>query len=103
LYSDAPQPYESESLMTIWEKLRLLQEWSPVLSIAQEYLAEKDAHKKAIIVADAAEWLTSKTTTKIDDRIVSRLAAVLKTPQGEDLLREIVAIAGELGQPEVPK
>jgi hypothetical protein len=38
-------------------------------------------------VADAAEWVASKTSAKVDDQLVRLLADILKTPQGEALVR----------------
>jgi hypothetical protein len=44
-------------------------------------------------VSEGGEWLATKTKSQIDDRIVSRLADVLRTPQGEALVRELVSLA----------
>lgn len=74
--------------LSIWEQLRLLSEWSPLLSFAQQFMAEHDPHKKSIIVADACEWLAAKTrATNVDDELVSLLSAILRSPQGEALVR----------------
>ena len=76
--------------MGFLDKLRLIGEWSPILAILQQYASEPDIHKKTLVVMDAVEFLASKTETKLDDGIVTRLEAVLKTPQGEDLVRYVV-------------
>jgi hypothetical protein len=47
-------------------------------------------------VADAVEWLASQTKATVDDELVKRLADVLKTPQGEALVRWIVVQAEAL-------
>jgi hypothetical protein len=44
-------------------------------------------------VAEACEWLAGKTKAGVDDRIVARVADVLKTPQGEALVRELLTLA----------
>jgi hypothetical protein len=78
--------------MSIWEQLRLLSEWSPMLSFGQRFISEPDAHKKTLIVADACEWLAAKTrATNVDDELVNLLAAILKSPQGEALVRWAIA------------
>jgi hypothetical protein len=67
--------------------------WSPLLSYGQRFLAEGDPYKRSLIVSEGGEWLATKTKSQIDDRIVSRLADVLRTPQGEALVRELVSLA----------
>ncbi len=80
--------------LSIWEQLRLLSEWSPLLAFGQRFVAEHDPHAKSIIVADAAEWLASKTkATKVDDELIALLAAILRSPQGEALVRWGIAKA----------
>ena len=88
---------------TFLDKLRLIGEWSPVLSIAQAYMAESDPHKRTLVILDAVEFLASKTDTKVDDGLVSRLESVLMTPQGEDLVRYIVGEVSKVTSPEVKK
>jgi hypothetical protein len=38
-------------------------------------------------VSDAAEWLASKTSAQVDDQLVRLLADILKTKEGEALVR----------------
>jgi len=77
---------------TVWDKLRMLQEWAPVLVYAQDFISTDDVHEKTLIVANCCEWLASKTEgTTVDDELVSHITAVLKAPKGEALLRWIVA------------
>jgi hypothetical protein len=79
--------------LSIWQQIALLQAWSPLLSYGQRFLAEGDPYKRSLIVSEGGEWLATKTKSQIDDRIVSRLADVLRTPQGEALVRELVSLA----------
>lgn len=82
--------------LSVWEKIRILQEWAPVLTYVQAFLGVRDAHQKSLIVMDAAEWLASKTTgTKVDDELVSHLDAILKSEEGEAFLRWVLNKAGE--------
>lgn len=79
------------SEMSVWEKLRLLQEWYPLVTFIQAILATNDPHQKAVVVADACEWMASKSQTKVDDELVGHLSAILRSPQGESLLRWVLA------------
>lgn len=77
--------------LTIWEKIALVQAWSPILSYAQRYLGSSDPFARAVIVGECAEWLASKTDSGLDDELVRHIADVLKTPQGEKLVRWFAA------------
>ena len=78
--------------MSIWQQIALLQQWSPVIGYGQQILAEKDTYKKAIIVGDALEWIaTTKSVTKLDDEVVKMITSIIESPQGEALIRYIVA------------
>lgn len=84
--------YGAAGSASIWEKIRILQEWSPLVTYVQAFLATHDPHGKSIVVADACEWLASKSKgTKVDDELVQHVTAVLKSPQGEALLRWVVS------------
>lgn len=73
--------------LTIWQKVALIQAWAPLLTYGQRYLAAYDPFAKAVVVAEAAEWLASKTDSGLDNELVKHLAAVLKTREGEALVR----------------
>ncbi|NDE17075.1 hypothetical protein EBZ80_19315 [bacterium] len=77
--------------LSLWEKLRLFQEWAPVMTFVQAFLATDDPHRKAIVVAECCEWLASKTdATKVDDELVSHISAVLRSDEGEAFLRWVI-------------
>lgn len=84
-------PEEAEKYgagLSIWEQLRLLSEWSPLLAYGQKFMAETDPHAKTVVVSEALEWVASKTrATNVDDELVSLLSAILKSPQGEAFVR----------------
>lgn len=73
--------------LSIWQQLALLQAWSPLIGYGQRLVNEADPYKKSLIVAEAAEWLASKTDAKADDQAVKLLADIVRTPQGEALVR----------------
>lgn len=75
------------SRLSIWQQLALLQAWSPLLGYGQRFVQEADPYKRSLIVSDACEWLASKTDSTLDDEFVKHLAPILKTPEGERLVR----------------
>ncbi|NBW14447.1 MAG: hypothetical protein EBR82_41255 [Caulobacteraceae bacterium] len=77
--------------LTIWEKIALIQAWAPLLTFGQRYLAAFDPFARAVVVSEFAEWLASKTDSGLDDELVRHLAALLKTAEGEQLVRWAVA------------
>lgn len=78
----------------IWEQIKLLSEWSPLLGFGQRFVAEPDAYKRAIVVADALEWLAAKSKTSFDDEFVRLVEDVIRTPQGEAVIRWAMAKVG---------
>ena len=77
--------------MSIWEQIALVQQWAPMIGYGQQILAEKDNYKKAVLVGDAMEWIATKSATKLDDDVVKMITNIVETPQGEALIRYIVA------------
>jgi hypothetical protein len=73
--------------LNIWQQIALLQAWSPLIGYGQRLVNESDPYKKSIIVAEAAEWLASKTDAKADDQLVRLLGDIIRTPQGEAVVR----------------
>ncbi|NBT05574.1 MAG: hypothetical protein EBS54_02055 [Betaproteobacteria bacterium] len=65
----------------------MLQAWAPLIGYGQRFVNEIDPYRKSLVVSDAAEWLASKTNAQADDQLVRLLADILKTPQGEALVR----------------
>ena len=78
------------SALNLWESLMLLQRWSPLVGYAQRFVGELDPYKKGIIVSEAAEWLASQTKAQADDQLVRLLADLLKTKEGEALVRWVL-------------
>ena len=84
--------------LSIWSRLLLIQAWAPLMTYAQQYINALDPYAKAVVVSDCAEWLASKTDSSLDNQLVQHLAAILKTPEGERLVRFVVAKAQELAK-----
>jgi len=79
--------------LSIWEKLLLIQAWAPLLTFAQQFVGTPDPYAKSVVVTECCEWLASKTDSGLDDELVKHLAAILKTPEGENLVRWVVVKA----------
>lgn len=79
--------------LSIWEKLLLIQAWAPLLTFAQRFVGTPDPYAKSIVVAEACEWLASKTDSGLDDELVKHLAAMLRTTEGENIVRWVLAKA----------
>ena len=73
-----------------WDTLQIVQQLMPLVGYAQRLLNEPDAYKKGIVVADACEWLASRSQTTLDDEAVKLVGDVVKTPEGEKLIRWIL-------------
>ena len=80
--------------LNIWQAIRLLQTWSPLLQYGQKFLATIDPYEKGLVVGEAAEWLASKTDSEVDDQLVRHLSEVAKTSEGEQLIRFCLGLAG---------
>ena len=74
-----------------WDTLQMVQQLMPLVGYAQRTMNEPDAYKKGIIVGDALEWLASRSQTKIDDEVVKLVGDVVKTAEGERLIRYILS------------
>ena len=76
--------------MNIFEKLRLLAEWSPLLTYMQTLAAEDDIHAKAVIVAEALEWVATRTEIEWDDELASHVSDIIVSEEGEAFVRWIL-------------
>ena len=77
--------------MNIFEKLRLLAEWSPLMTYMQRFAEEGDIHAKAVIVSEAAEWIAGRTDLEWDDELVEHVSDILRSEEGEALVRWILS------------
>lgn len=90
----AAEEQQYGSALNVWQAIRLLQAWSPLIQYGQRFMAESDPYKRSIIVAQAAEWLAAQTDSQVDDQLVRRLSAVAQSKEGEDLVRYCLSLAG---------
>lgn len=78
------------------DNVRTLVEWAPLLGYARRLSAAVDDPGRADAIADAIEWLASRTGNRMDDELARLVAAVLHTPQGAALARWIADRAADL-------
>ena len=90
----AAEQAEYGSTLNVWQALRLLQTWHPLISYGQRFVQEIDPYRKGLIVAEALEWLASKTDASVDDQLVRLVADIAKTKEGEQLIRYCLGLAG---------
>jgi hypothetical protein len=83
----AAEEQQYGNTLTIWQALRLLQTWHPLVGYGQRFVQTIDPYGKALVVAEACEWLAAKTDSQLDDQLVRHVAEVLKTKEGEQLVR----------------
>lgn len=88
--SDGHDEYGAYDL-SWWDTLQIVQQLMPLVGYAQRLLNEPDAYKKGIVVADALEWLASRSQTTLDDECIKLVGDVVKTKEGEALIRWILA------------
>jgi hypothetical protein len=87
-YEATPAEYAKYGAnLNIWKQIQLLSAWSPLIGYAQRFVNEADPYKKSIIAAEGLEWVASKTNAQLDDELVKLIAAILRTEQGENLVR----------------
>ena len=88
LYEATPAELEQYGeKLSIWQQIQLLQAWAPLIGYGQRFVAEPDPYKRGLVISEAAEWLASKTNATADDQLVKLLADLLKTSQGEAIVR----------------
>lgn len=74
----------------VWENIKLLQEWLPLVSILRAVVAETDVGRQAVHITDAMEWLAAKSKNRLDDDLAKKVAAIVRTPEGLDLIRFVI-------------
>jgi hypothetical protein len=90
----AAEQQQYGNALTIWQALRLLQTWHPLIAYGQRFVGEADPYRKSLIVSEALEWLAGKTDSPLDDQLVRHVADVAKTKEGEALVRFCLNLAG---------
>jgi hypothetical protein len=81
---------------SIGDRLRILVEWSPVVSLAQAVSAAKTNQEKTLAIINVLEFLSSKTPVRFDDELLAKFEAILLTPQGAALVDWLASLLVEM-------
>lgn len=80
--------------LNIWDQIRLLSAWSPLIAYLQRWVATNDPYQRAVIGGEMCEWVASRTDSKVDDELVKHIVAVLGTDECEKLIRFCLTLVG---------
>lgn len=69
--------------MNLFEKLRLLADWSPLLGYVQVISADGTVEVKAQAVVDALQFAATKSPTAFDDELLGHVEAILRSEEGK--------------------
>lgn len=69
--------------LPIFDKLKLLAEWAPLIGRLQAVASADSPHAQALAVISAMQWASGKSTTEVDDEALFHLEAVLRSPEGK--------------------
>lgn len=81
-----------------FDKLRLLAEVGPLLAKLQVAMSDDNPHNQAMALIGAAKWAAGRTDTPIDDEALSHLEAVMRTPEGKEMFKWVVAKIGVISE-----
>lgn len=85
------------------DKIRLLVDWAPALSLLSEISGAKTAKERAAGVLKLMRFVAEKTDTPVDDDLLERIEAVLASPSGQELFDYVVALVTALASAEIPE
>lgn len=77
--------------LPIFEKLKLLAEWAPLIGRVQGVLNAETSYEQALAVVKTLQWAAGKSGTEVDDEAIGHLDAILKTPEGKAFFDWVVA------------
>lgn len=81
--------------LPIFEKLKLLAEWAPLIGRMQVILDAKTPYDQAAAIVSVLRWAAGKSSTDLDDEALFHLEAVLKSPEGQAFFKWAVAKVSE--------
>lgn len=76
--------------MPLFEKLRLLAEWAPLLGRLQAVMDSKTPEERALAIVKTLQWAAGKSPNNIDDEALYHLEAVLKSDEGKAFFNWVV-------------
>jgi hypothetical protein len=88
---------------SITEKIKLLVEWAPALSLLSAISVAATPKDRAAGALKLMRFVATKTATQVDDDLVDRVEACLLSPAGDELFRYVVSLLMALAAAEVPE
>lgn len=85
------QDYSQIAGLSIFDKIKLLTEWAPVLAHAQAIASATTPHEQAVAIIDTLQFAAGKTDSPVDDEALQHLEDVLRTPEGREAFAWVVA------------
>jgi len=89
-------------LPSLAERLRLLVEWSPVLSYATKISNAPNDHEFVLAVADLCAFLSKKTHVEFDDQLVQHITDILRSEEGQAFVQWCRLVWDGLAMMEMP-
>jgi len=77
--------------LPIFEKLKLLAEWAPLIGRLQSVMDAKTPYDQATSVVKTLQWAAGKSDVEVDDEALFHLEALLKAPEGQAFFQWIVS------------
>jgi hypothetical protein len=69
--------------MSLFAKLRMLADWSPLFSYVQTFMDAPDVQQKAEAAISGLQFAAGKTPTEIDDEGLAHIKAILMSDEGK--------------------
>ncbi len=76
--------------MPLFEKLKLLAEWAPLLGRLQSIMDANGPHEQALAIVKVLQWAVGKSGTTVDDEALEHIEAVLKSDEGKAAFEWVV-------------
>lgn len=76
--------------MPLFDKLKLLAEWAPLLGRLQSVMDATTPHDQALAIVKVLQWAAGKSGTEVDDEALYHLEAVLKSAEGKAFFQWVV-------------
>jgi hypothetical protein len=77
--------------LPIFEKLKLLAEWAPMIGRLQVVLDAKSPGEQAVAIVSAMRWAAGKSATELDDEALFHLEALLRSSEGQAFFQWVVS------------
>ena len=88
---------------SLGEQLRQIAKWSPYLNAVTEIISAGTVEERATAVYTLLKLVAKETSTELDDEAIYHIEAVLRTPEGKELVNYACRLVANLLDSEVDK